>query len=137
METELKIKRLWFEDNKIFIQTEDEKHLWQSLLWYPRLLYASDEQRNDYRLSYSGIHWSSIDEDMSFESFFYSHPEPVGISRLFLTRPELNPSAIARRVGMEQSLLASYIRGIKKPSSKDEKKILNAIRKFGKELIEV
>jgi hypothetical protein len=137
METELKIKRLWFDDNKIFIQTEDEMTLWQSLLWYARLLHATDEQRNDYRFSYSGIHWNSVDEDISFESFLSGNTEPVGISRLFLTRPELNPSAIARRIGIEQGLLAAYIRGIKKPSSKDEKKILNAVREFGKELMEI
>ena len=137
METELKIKKLWFNDNKIFVQTEEGKELCQSLLWYTRLLHATDEQRNDYRLSYSGIHWKSVDEDISFESFFYDDTEPKGISRLFLMRPELNAPAIARRMGMEQSLLAAYIRGIKKPSDRQEKEILNTIRAFGKELMEV
>ena len=71
METQLKVKRLWFEDNKLFIQTEDGTTLGQPLLWYKRLLNATDEQRNKYRFSYSGIHWGNIDEDISFESFFY------------------------------------------------------------------
>jgi hypothetical protein len=134
MKIEIKIDKLWFEDNKIFIRTTSEEILWQSLLWYRRLLEASEEQRNNYYISYSGIHWSEIDEDMSFESFYYDDPEPVGISRLFLTHPELNASAVARRMGIQQSLLAAYIRGSKKPSKKREAEILATIRQIGNEL---
>ena len=137
METELKIEKIWFDNNKIFIKTEDGRELWQSLLWYPRLLHATDKQRKDYRFSYSGIHWSSVDEDISFESFFYKNPEPVGISRLFLTHPELNVAVIARRMGMKQSLLADYIKGTKKPSLKREEEILNTVREFGKKLLKI
>ena len=135
MNTEL--DKLWFEDNKIFIRTKEGATLWQSLLWYRRLLEATDEQRNNYRTSFSGIHWADIDEDVSFESFYYDEPEPQGISRLFLIHPELNASAVARRMGIQQSLLAAYIRGTKKPSPERENEIKNAIRQIGKELIAV
>lgn len=84
-----------------------------------------------------GIRWESIDEDISFESFTYDQPEPQGISRLFLTHPELNASAIARRLGMKQSLLAQYINGTKKPSQERKKLILDEIRKIGLELSNV
>jgi hypothetical protein len=137
METELKIEKLWFDDNKIFILTDDKKELWQSLLWYHRLQNATIEQRNNYNISYSGIHWPDVDEDISFESFLYDNPEPVGISRLFLTHPELNVSAIARRMRIRQSLLAAYIRGTKKPSPAREKEIINTIRQIGKDLLSV
>jgi hypothetical protein len=136
METELEISGLWFDDNKIFIRTGDGRELWQSLLYYHRLQQATPEQRNNYRLSYSGIHWPDVDEDMSFESFRYDDPEPVGIARFFLTHPELNASAIARRMGIQQSLLASYIRGTKKPSKAREAEILDTVRQIGKELAE-
>lgn len=128
------IKKLWFKDERIFIRTEDEKVLWQSLLWYPRLKNATEEERNDYRINRFGIRWESIDEDVSFESFTYDQPEPQGIGRLFLTHPELNASAIARRLGMKQSLLAQYINGTKKPSPEREKLILDEIRQIGLEL---
>ena len=117
METAMHIKQLWFSDDRIYILTSDGRKLWQSLLWYHRLLNATDAQRLNYRVSCSGIHWSDVDEDVSFESFLHSDREPVGISRLFLTHPELNVSAVARQTGIEQSLLTSYIRGSKKPSS--------------------
>ncbi|MDR0954875.1 MAG: DUF2442 domain-containing protein [Rikenellaceae bacterium] len=134
---ETKINKLWFEGDQLFILTDDGKTLWQSLLWYPRLRQATEEQRNNYRISFSGIHWPDVDEDVSFESFYYDNPEPVGISRLFLLHPELNASAVARRVGIQQSLLAAYIRGTKKPSAARENEIKAAIRQIGTELAAV
>jgi hypothetical protein len=134
MEKELTVKKLWFNDDKIFILTDDGQELWQSLLWYHRLQNATGEQRNTFTVSFSGIHWPEIDEDISFESFFYDNPEPTGISRLFLTHPELNVSAVARRMGIQQSLLSAYIRGNKKPSIARENEIKQTIRKIGAEL---
>lgn len=61
-------------------------------------------------------------------------PEPVGISRIFLTHPELNASAVARRLGIQQSLLAQYIRRLKKTSAESEQMFLDAIREIGSEL---
>lgn len=60
--------------------------------------------------------------------------EPQGISRLFLTHPELNISAVARRMGMKQSLLAQDINGTKKPSKEREKEIIETLRAIGQEL---
>ncbi len=133
----MKINKLWFDDNKIFIQTDDGKELWQSLLWYRRLQDASDAQRKNYTISYSGIHWPDVDEDVSFESFLYDDPEPVGVSKFFHQYPELNVSAIARRMGMKQSLLAAYVNGNKKPSNQRVKEIERTVRSFGKELLKV
>ncbi len=127
-------KKVWFENERIYIETDDGRVLWQSVLYYQRLKYATPEQRENYELGAFGIHWEDIDEDVSYESFEYEDPEPVGISRLFLTHPEINASAVARRMGMRQSLLAQYIRGIKRPSKEREQAILNTVREIGKEL---
>lgn len=130
----MEIKKIWFEDNRIYGLSDDGRTLWQSLLYYKRLLNASERQRNDYEFNGFGIHWNEIDEDVSFESFEYDNPEPQGISRVFLTHPEINASAIARRLGIQQSLLACYINGTKKPSREREKLILAEIQKIGAEL---
>ena len=130
----MRAKRVWFEGERIYIETDDGRTLWQSILYYQRLKNATDEQRNDYELGHFGIHWEEIDEDISYESFEYENPEPTGISRIFLTHPELNASAVARRLGIQQSLLAQYIRGLKKPSAEREQKILDTIREIGCEL---
>lgn len=128
------IKKIWFADERIYGQTEDGKTVWQSLLWYKRLKNATEEQRNDYEIDDEGIHWYDLDEDVSFESFEYDDPEPKGISYVFLSHPELNASAIARRIGISQSLMAQYINGTKKPSKERETTILNEVRSIGREL---
>ncbi len=54
--------------------------------------------------------------------------------QLFMQYPELNASAIARRLGIKQSLFAAYISGTKRPSEERLALILDTIRTFGKEL---
>lgn len=128
------LKKIWFADDRIYGLSDEGKTVWQSLLWYKRLKTATDEQRNDYEMDDEGIHWYALDEDISFESFEYEDPEPQGISRVFLTHPELNASAVARRIGISQSLMAQYINGRKNPSKEREDLILNEIRTIGMEL---
>ncbi len=130
----MKATEVWFEGERIYILTDDGRTLWQSMLYYQRLKNATPEERGKYELWEYGIRWEDIDEDISYESFEYDDPEPTGISRLFLTHPEINASAVARRMGMQQSLLAQYIRGIKKPSKEREQAILAAIHEIGREL---
>ena len=131
----MKIKKIWFADEKIFILTDTDKEFWQSLLWYPRLLNATDKQRLNYEPDSEGIRWEELDEDVSFESFSYDNPMPEGISFVFKKYPELNAAAIARRMGMKQSLLAAYISGRKKPSAEREQAIIDEIKRVGKELV--
>lgn len=130
------LTKIWFADNRIYGETDDGRTLFQSLLYYKRLLNATDEQRNNYEMDDEGIHWREIDEDVSFESFEYDDPEPVGVAKFFLTHPEINVSAIARRLGLQQSLLASYINGTKKPSKEREDLIMAEVRALGAELMQ-
>ena len=131
------LTKIWFENNRIYGLTDDGRTLWQSLLYYKRLMNATVEQRNNYEMDDEGIHWEDIDEDVSFESFEYDNPEPVGISKFFLSHPEINASAIARRLGIHQSLFACYINGTKKPSKEREQLIMNEVRALGVELQQV
>lgn len=48
----------------------------------------------------------------------------------------INAKALSERIGMNQSLLSQYIKGIKKPSAKQTKRILNGVRQIGQELSE-
>lgn len=49
----------------------------------------------------------------------------------------INVKALSQRIGMNQSLLAQYIKGIKKPSSKQTRRILEGVHQIGRELTEV
>ena len=124
-----------FEGDRIIGATDDGRELWQSLLYYPRLRYADDTQRNDYAFDAFGIHWNQLDEDISFESFECPHPEPEGLARFFLLHPEINVSALARRIGMKQSLLSAYINGLKHPSEEQTQRIVTVLHELGQELL--
>jgi len=45
--------------------------------------------------------------------------------------------AFSQRIGMNQSLLAQYIKGIKNPSPAQTKRILEGVQQIGRELSEV
>jgi hypothetical protein len=71
------IEKLWFENNNLFICTENKDVFSQSLFDYPRLKKATDKQKAKWELSNIGIHWQEIDEDISFESFLYEENDPL------------------------------------------------------------
>jgi hypothetical protein len=127
-------KKIWFDKNRIYYKFDHGRVLWQSLLYYKRLMNATPRQREDYEMDDEGIHWEKLDEDISFESFEYNDPEPKGISYIFLSHPELNAAAVGRRLGISQSLMAQYINGTKKPSKEREQKIINEILNIAGEL---
>lgn len=133
----MKICKVWFENDRIYVLTDDGRTMWQSLLYYRRLREATDEQRADCEIDDEGIHWEWLDEDVSLESFGYDNPEPEGVSRLFLTHPELNESAIARRLGIDRNVMRQYVSGMSKPSPVTEQLIFNEVRRVGSELASV
>lgn len=75
-----------------------------------------------------------MDEDLSFEGFF-REKKSNPLYDLFIAHPELNASAVARRLGLSQSLFAQYVSGTKKPSKQRFDEIIETIREIGCELI--
>lgn len=49
----------------------------------------------------------------------------------------INAKALSARIGMNNTLLSQYVKGIKKPSAKQVEKILLGIKEVGKELTEL
>lgn len=133
----MKITGIWFDGEYIYGKDENGKEYRQSLLWYPRLLAATEEERKKYTISTIGIHWRNLDEDVSFESFEYEEAEPSKLQRFFLTHKEINVAEFAKIVGINAALLRNYINGFKKPSRERENEILRYIHKIGVEFTEV
>ncbi len=129
----MKIERIYFTEKHIIGIDETGKEWSQSLLWYPRLYEASALQRNDYTVGVDGFHWRNIDEDISFESFFYDDAEPTPLQRFFLTHKEIKISEFAKLIDIDATLLRNYINGFKKPSPAREKKILEGIHSLAHE----
>lgn len=130
------IEKVWLTDTAVWIRTKDGREANDEFDLLPRLKFATKEQRENFELTHFGIRWDEIDEDLSYEGFFYEKPASR-LYRIFMSHPELNASAIARRLGMAQSLLAQYISGTKKPSKEREEAILNELRAVGAELLSI
>lgn len=131
----MKINKIWFDEEYIYGQDEDGREYRQSLLWYPRLREANEQERANYSFGYSGIHWRNLDEDISFESFAYDDAEPSAMQRFFLTHKEINVAEFARSLGINPTLLRNYINGFKKPSKEREEAIMAHLHKLGREMI--
>jgi hypothetical protein len=58
-------KSVRFDDNSMWILLSDGRTLGIPLAWFPRLLHATPEQRQQFELSINGIHWDELDEDIS------------------------------------------------------------------------
>lgn len=127
------VDKIWITESAVWIRTADGREACEKFSDYPRLKFATQTQRENYTADAFGIHWEGIDEDLSFEGFF-STKQTNTLYDLFMTHPEINASAVARRLGMSQSLLAQYISGAKHPSETRINRIKEMIRQIGAEL---
>ncbi len=60
---------LWFSDNKLFVRLVDGREVGVPLEWFPKLRNASQKDLKKWRFIGDGIgiHWESLDEDISVE----------------------------------------------------------------------
>ena len=130
------IEKIWLTEDAVWIRTTDGREASECFSDYPRLKNATAKQRKNYTYDAYGINWPDIDEDLSFEGFFDKR-ETTQLYKVFMAHPELNVSAIARRLGISQSLMAQYISGKKNASDARVTMILDTVREIGQELIAV
>jgi hypothetical protein len=51
----------------MWIELSDGRTLGVPLAWFPRLLHGSAEQRERVSISSRGLHWETLDEDISID----------------------------------------------------------------------
>ncbi|MBO4475165.1 MAG: DUF2442 domain-containing protein [Bacteroidales bacterium] len=132
----LTIEKIWLTDDAVHIKCSDGRTAAELFSDYPRLRDASPEERANYSYDKFGIHWPGLNEDLEFDSFFKDKSKNE-LYMIFINHPELNASAVARRLGMSQSLLAQYISGAKHPSDARLNEIISCIHTIGLELCQV
>ena len=54
-----------FHDHTMWIELTDGRTLGVPLAWFPRLLNATPAERDRVELSRTGLHWETLDEDIS------------------------------------------------------------------------
>ena len=65
-------------EDALSVRLVDGRTISVPLVWYPRLLNATDEQRKNWRIIGGGygIHWEDVDEDLSTEGLLRGAPAP-------------------------------------------------------------
>ena len=84
MSISVRAKKLTFDRDTMWVELDDGRSLGVPLAWFPRLLHATADQRDNYRIGHSGngLHWDDLDEDISVEG-------------LLAGRGDRNPGGIA------------------------------------------
>lgn len=64
--------------DSISVSLKDGRTISVPLAWYPKLLHASHEQRQNWTIAGGGygIHWPDLDEDLSTEGLLRGAPAP-------------------------------------------------------------
>jgi len=73
-----RVKDVRFTDDILTVDLLDGRTISVPLVWYPRLLSASLEQRANWRVAGGGfgIYWPDVDEDLNTEGLLRGAPAP-------------------------------------------------------------
>jgi hypothetical protein len=66
------IVNVWIDDVAVYVKTLDGDIYSEPFDKYPLLQCADSVQRAHFEYDNFGIRWEDIDEDLSFEGFFYN-----------------------------------------------------------------
>ena len=58
-------KSVHFDEDMLCVDLNDGRSLSVPLIWFPRLLNAQPKDREQCRISRKGLHWATLDEDIS------------------------------------------------------------------------
>lgn len=63
-------------EDTLSVDLSDGRTISVPLAWFPRLVHATPDERNNWRLigTGQGIHWEAIDEDISVEGLLAGKP---------------------------------------------------------------
>ena len=81
-----RVKDVRFTEDTMSVDLLDGRTIVVPLVWYPKLLDASPEQRKNWKLSGAGfgIYWPDTDEDLSTEGLLRGAPaaaEPIATQK--------------------------------------------------------
>jgi hypothetical protein len=73
-----RVSKVSFTSDSLCVSLMDGRSISVPLTWYPKLLHASVEQRNHWKVAGGGygIHWPDLDEDLSTEGILRGAPAP-------------------------------------------------------------
>ncbi|WP_308915967.1 DUF2442 domain-containing protein [Jannaschia sp. LMIT008] len=60
-------ERVTFDDDAMWVALSDGRTIGVPLVWFPRILGATPEERLAVEIGPFGLHWEELDEDISVE----------------------------------------------------------------------
>ncbi len=71
-----RVKDVHFTEDTLSVDLWDGRTITVPVVWYPRLLHATPEQRENWQVCGGGygIHWPDVDEDLSTEGLLRGAP---------------------------------------------------------------
>lgn len=78
LEADERVQNVHIDDDAMSVDLMDGRTITVPLVWYPKLLNASPEQRSNWQPCAGGygIHWPDMDEDLSTEGLLKGSPAP-------------------------------------------------------------
>ena len=78
LQADERAKDVRIDEETLSVSLMDGRTIIVPLVWYPRLLNATEQQRAKWEISAGGygIHWPEIDEDLSTEGMLRGAPAP-------------------------------------------------------------
>lgn len=65
-----RINKVWVDNSRLWLETTDGLKAYTEFSQWQTLAKATPQQRKDFYLTRSGIHWRELDEDLNFEGVF-------------------------------------------------------------------
>lgn len=77
-----RVKDVRITEDTLSVDLFDGRTITVPLVWFPRLLHATREQRQNWRVCGGGfgIHWPDVDEDLSTDGLLRGAPAPNALA---------------------------------------------------------
>jgi hypothetical protein len=72
-----------FDADSMWVNLADGRVIGVPLAWFPRLLRATPEQRDQVRISSRGLHWEALDEDISIAGLLAGLGDQTSANKTF------------------------------------------------------
>ena len=89
-------KSVRFDDSSMWVELSDGRTIGEPFAWFPRLLYATPEQRERVEIGRMGLHWEELDEDISIAGLLAGRGDRTRWGRRERKRAEAAASKASR-----------------------------------------
>lgn len=83
MSTSASAIRVRFDEDSMWVDLSDGRTIGVPLAWFPRLLRATPEQRDQVRIGSRGLHWDALDEDISVQGLLAGLGDQTAANKTF------------------------------------------------------